>query len=311
MVVTLESIEKNKELYNNYVEKKTQELSELMKKLVELKRESGRKPSVVNIAIYDFEEAKVRQELNSLTSSLKQDKLTLRLLEIQENALQGKIDQITFSKGSVATKKAKEKLSKEDELLYYKDEVNKCKKALELFTLIGDSEKVEKWQEKFKKAQKELKYAKEDMGLEEKEAEPIPEKENKEEERKEEKKENGIDITIIKDEDKTKTVKSINGVEIYSKVEFDNGSYEEKSRNIINDGEKDDLERTITLSENYCNFTAYQIKYDAVSKVFTEKEVNPLVDNTGKVIGQKRATEVTNIEIRTKKHKCSWRIRRL
>lgn len=310
MVVTLESIEKNKELYNNSVEKKTQELSQLMKKLVELKRGRVQNSSEENIATCDFEEAKVRQELNSLTSSLKQDKLTLMLLGIQENALQGKIDQITFSNSSVTLKKAKEKLSKESEVVYCKDEVHKCKKALELFILIGDSEKVEEWQEKLKKAQQELKYAEEDMWLEEVVTEPEnkeekTELENKEQERKEEKKENGIDITIIKDEDKTKTVKSINGVEIYSKVEFDNGSYEEKSRNIINDGEKDDLGKTITLSENYCNFTAYQIKYDAASKVFTEKEVNPLVDNTGEVIGQKRATEVTNIEIRTKKHKCS------
>lgn len=296
MVVTLESVQKNEELYKGYVEKETQELSELMKKLVELKMTIQQNSSEKDIAILNFEEAKLQQELNQINISLKEDELTLMVIELQKKALQGEIDQITFSNKSVATKKVREKLEKEKELVYCKDETNKCEKAIEACTLMGDNEKIEEWQEKLEKAKRDLKFAKEAMGLEQEPTEPIKKEEKKKEEQKKEKMENGIDVTTINDEDKTTTIKSINGVEICSEVSCKDGSYENKSRNIIKDGEKDDFGRTITLSENYCNFTAYQMKYDEKLKTFTEKSINPLVDNTGKVIGQKQATEVSNVE---------------
>lgn len=163
MAITLENVQKNKELYSNCVEKKMQKSIELIRKLDELKMKIKKDPSAKNIVTCNFEEAKVMQELNSVLSGWREDKLTLMILELQENALQGKIDQITYSDKIGEMNKSKEVLLKEAELLHCEGEVYKCEKALKLFTLLGESKEVEKWQEELKKAQQDLKYVKEDM----------------------------------------------------------------------------------------------------------------------------------------------------
>lgn len=299
MVVTLESIQKNKEIYNKAIEDTKKKLSELIKKKMALGMQKRQNTSDMNIALCDFEEAKLMQEIKELDFLLKKNKLTLEIMKVQEKALLGEIDNITFSNSSIAIKKEIEELSNQDQLAYYENEINKCDKAIALFTLMGNDDEVNNWQEKLKKEKQELRYVKKDMGLEQEPTEPITkkEKEEKKEEKKQEtKKENGIDVTITEDEEKTKTVKSMNGVEICRDVQYKDGSSEQTSRNIIKDGEKDDFGRTITLSENYCNFTAHQAKYDNATKTHTEKWTNPLIDNMGKVIGQKKATEVINLE---------------
>lgn len=283
MVVTLESVQKKKELYNENLKKIIEQRNELMKRVTEIRRKKEYLTDAIEMATADFEEAQLIQQISSLASAFKTNKITLETLELQEERLEGKIDEVAYSNGVISTQKAKEKLSKEDALEYSENEVEKCKRALKLYTLIGDNKKVEEWQQRLAKAERDLKYAREDLGLEQEE---IPQQTT--EERKD-----GIDIKTTTDEDKTKTTKLVNGIEISSRTEFRDGSYDEKSRIIINDGQKDDLGRTIRLSQDFENFTAYQLKHDVALGIDTEKFINPIIDSNGQVIGRRKATETT------------------
>jgi len=78
---------------------------------------------------------------------------------LQQEALEMKIDRETYSNGTVANRKAKADLSKEQELTYCENEVKKCEKALKLYTLMGDIKGIETWKKALEKAQKDLSFA--------------------------------------------------------------------------------------------------------------------------------------------------------
>ena len=175
MEVTLESVEKNKGIYNENIKKIMEQRAELMKQVSELRRKRESLTDEIDIAKLDFEESKLVQQINDLTAVFKGNKLTLEQLGLQEDILQSKIDRETYSKGMVANRKAKADLSKEQELTYCENEVIKCQKALKLYTMIGDNESIIKWQKALENAQKSLEYAKQEMG---KEQETPAEKDN-------------------------------------------------------------------------------------------------------------------------------------
>lgn len=282
MVVTLESVQKNKELYNENLKKIIEQRNELMKRVSEIRRKKEHLTDAVEMATADFEEAQLVQQISSLTSSFKTNQITLETLGLQEERLEGKIDNVAYSNGMGSTKKAKEKLSKEDALQYSENEVEKCKKAVKLYTLIGDSKRIEEWQQKLSTAERDLKYAREDLGLEEEKTQSVTNEEQR----------NGVNTRTVEEEDKTKTTKSINGVEVNSRTIYKDGSYDEKSRTVIADGQIDDFGKSITLSQDFGNFTAHQLKHDETLGIDTEKFINPVTDANGQVIGTRRATEV-------------------
>lgn len=159
MEVTLETVEKNKQIYNENIRKIMEERAELMKQVSELRRKRETLTDEIDIAELDFEESKLVQQINDLTSVFKGNKLTLEQLDLQQDILEMKIDRETYSKGMVANRKAKADLSKEQELTYCENEVKKCEKALKLYTLMGDTKSIETWKKALEKAQKDLSFA--------------------------------------------------------------------------------------------------------------------------------------------------------
>lgn len=159
MEVTLETVEKNKQIYNENIRKIMEERAKLMKQVSELRRKRESLTDEIDIAELDFEESKLVQQINDLTAVFRGNKLTLEQLDLQQDILESKIDRETYSKGIVANRKAKADLSKEQELTYCENEVEKCEKALNLYTLMGDRENIDKWQKALSEAQKSLAYA--------------------------------------------------------------------------------------------------------------------------------------------------------
>lgn len=168
MEVTLESVEKNKSIYNENIKKIIEQRAELMKQVSELRRKKETLTDEIDIAEVDFEESKLVQQINDLTSVFKSNKLTLEQLGLQQDRLELKIDQETYSNGIVANRKSKADLSKEQELEYCENEVTKCEKALKLYTLTRDSQNVEKWSKALEKAQKNLSLAQQDLAKDQK-----------------------------------------------------------------------------------------------------------------------------------------------
>lgn len=159
MEVTLESVQKNKEIYNKNIKKILQDRAELMKQVTELRKTRESLIDEIDIAKLDFEESKLVQQINDLTSVFKVNTLTLEQLGLQQDILESKIDRETYSKCMVANRKAKADLSKEQELMYCENEVKKCEKALKLYTLIGDKDNITEWQKALSKAEESLEYA--------------------------------------------------------------------------------------------------------------------------------------------------------
>lgn len=168
MEVTLETVEKNKQLYNENIRKIIEERAMLMKQVSELRRKKEALTDEIDIADVDFEESKLVQQINDLTSVFKSNKLTLEQLGLQQDRLELNIDQETYSNGIVANRKAKADLSKEQELEYCENEVTKCEKALRLYTLTRDSQSIEKWSKALEKAKNDLAFAQENLAKDKK-----------------------------------------------------------------------------------------------------------------------------------------------
>lgn len=181
MEITLETVEKNTEQYNANIQKLLQERAELMKRVTELRKKREQLEDGLEIAELDFEESKLVQQINDLTYTYRGNKLTLEQLGLQKDALEMKIDRQTYSDGMVANRKAKADLSKEQEVAYCENEVTKCEKALELYTLMGDNDSITKWQQALESAKKDLEYARKEM---EKDKKPKEEQDKKVEEEK-------------------------------------------------------------------------------------------------------------------------------
>ena len=163
MEVTLESVQKNKEIYDENIKKILQERAELMKQVTELRRKRETLTDEIDIAELDFEEAKLIQQIAGLTSSFQNNKLTLEQLNAQEDILTQRISKEKYTDRIVANRKAKQDLSKQEEVEYDENEIKKCEKALKLYILMGDRESIDKWQKSLEKAQKDLTLARQDL----------------------------------------------------------------------------------------------------------------------------------------------------
>lgn len=182
MKVTLESVEKNKVIYDENIKKIIEQRAELMKQVSELRRKKEISTDEIDIAELDFEESQLIQQINDLTAVFKSNKLTLEQLGIQQDRLKLNIDQATYSNSIVANRKAKADLFKEQELEYCENEVTKCEKALRLYTLTRDSQNIEKWSKALEKAQNDLLLAQKELDKDEK---TQPEKTGNENQQKE------------------------------------------------------------------------------------------------------------------------------
>ena len=161
MQVTIESVLKNKQLYNGYVQKVLQDRKQLMQQVAELRKNKQSMTDEKDIARNEFDESKLIQEINSLTNSFKSYKLTLEQLDLQQDVIEGRIDKETYAKGMDENKRAKVDLSLQEELEFCENEVDKCKKALKVFTLDNDIDDASRWEQALNKAIRQLKDAQE------------------------------------------------------------------------------------------------------------------------------------------------------
>ena len=146
MQVTIESVLKNKQMYNDYIQKVSQDRKQLMQQVTELRKNKQSMTDEKDIARNEFDESKLIQEINSLTNSFKSYKLTLEQLDLQQDVIEGRIDKETYAKGMDENKRAKVDLSLKEELEYCENEVDKSKKALKFYTLDNDIENSSKWE---------------------------------------------------------------------------------------------------------------------------------------------------------------------
>lgn len=168
MEITLESIAMNRKQYNANIEKILQDRTELMKQVTELRKRKEQITDTIEIARLEFEETGLIQQINDLTYSYKSNKLTLEQLQIQQDALEKKINNETYSLRISANRDSKGELYNEQELAYYENEISKCEKAIELYTLLGEKDNIEKWQKNLEKAQKYLEIAQDEVNKNEK-----------------------------------------------------------------------------------------------------------------------------------------------
>ena len=98
-----------------------------------------------------------------------------------------------------------------------------------------------------------------------------------------------VEVKIEKSNDFEKTTRLLNGVEINSSKEYEDGSYDKKSRVFVSD-------KGIKISSDYINYTTYIQKYDAKTSTYTDKEQTPLIDKNGNVIGEQESVEILNSE---------------
>lgn len=112
-----------------------------------------------------LKESELIQEYNSLINSAKGYDLTLKDINLLIKNLEGKIDKFERSKGLQELKQSREKLDKESEVIYSRDEVSKLKSAIEVYKLRGDQEKVDEFSIKLELAQKQYEYAKKELGI--------------------------------------------------------------------------------------------------------------------------------------------------
>lgn len=116
-----------------------------------------------------LKESELVQEYNLLINSAKGYDLTLKDINLLMQNLEGKIDKFERSKGLRELKQSREKLDKESEVIYSRDEVSKLESAIEVYKLQGNQEKVDEFSIKLESARRQYKYAKKELGIDKEE----------------------------------------------------------------------------------------------------------------------------------------------
>ena len=267
MQVTIESVLKNKQLYNGYVQKVLQDRKQLMQQVAELRKNKQSMTDEKDIARNEFDESKLILEINSLTNSFKGYKLTLEQLDLQQDVIEGRIDKETYAKGMDENKRAKVDLSLQEELEFCENEVDKCKKALKVFTLDNDIDDASRWEQALNKAIRQLKDAQEKVMQQEEHEEEKTEKQEQEQEQEQPTEpyinESGEIIRPGNDE------------------KVDNNQHSEMGT----ESTKEPIE------EGTPGFKFWQ-----EGKVFTEKQEQVLTDYSGKELGSRVITDTENLE---------------
>lgn len=114
-------------------------------------------------------------------------------------------------------------------------------------------------------------------------------KEEKQEVQKDVKETGNLEIATEKVEDYTKETRKLNGIEIASSKEFENGSYDNKSRVFV-------ASKGINVSKDYINYTTYRQQYDSKTNTYIDTAQAPLIDNEGNVIGEQQYIETDDMQ---------------
>lgn len=141
---------------------------DIMKKITETRRKideirENNPNSEIEKSEKRLKKSELVQEYNSLINSAKGYDLTLKDINLLVQNLEGKIDKFERSKGLQEIKQGREKLDKESEVIYSRDEVSKLKNAVEMYRLQGNQEKLDEFSIKLESAQRQYEYAKKEL----------------------------------------------------------------------------------------------------------------------------------------------------
>lgn len=153
----------NENKYKTYKMDIMKKITETRSKIDEIRENNP--DSEIEKAEKRLKESELVQEYNSLINSAKGYDLTLKDINLLIQILEGKIDKFERSKGLQELRQSREKLDKESEVMYSRDEVSKLKNAVEMYRLQGNQQKVDEFSIKLKSAQRQYEYAKEELGI--------------------------------------------------------------------------------------------------------------------------------------------------
>lgn len=114
-------------------------------------------------------------------------------------------------------------------------------------------------------------------------------KEDKQEVQKEAKKTGNLEVIDEKAENYTKETRKLEGIEIASTKEFEDGSYDKKSRVFV-------ANKGITVSKDYINYTTYRQLYNSKTNTYIDTTQAPIIDNNGNVIGEQQYIETDDMQ---------------
>lgn len=276
-------IKENKEKYINLANKVLREKDNLQQRLQDLREKKKHVLDNTTMAQLDFEEAELIQEIFNKDNSYKNNQFVLRQIELEQDALSKKTDAKTFSDGIIQLRKDKEKEGKEFEVSYYELEIEKCKKAVELYSLTGEKDQRANYLKALQTAKECLEYACEQLGIKPKAQEQFQ-------------KTTQVVITNTIEDGVKIEKRKLSGIESVSK-EFLDGSTYGYSRVILQDGQEISGKQLKT-SDKGQNFTYYSMKEEKNEKghIFTTIESAPLIDSNGNIIGDRKSTEEENID---------------
>lgn len=162
MIKNAKTNESKYKIYRSGIMKK---ITETRSKIDEIQKDML--DSEIGKAEKRLKESELVQEYNSLINSAKEYDLTLKDINLLIQNLEGKIDKFERSKGLRELKQSREKLDKESEVIYSRDEVSKLESAIEVYKLQGNQEKVDEFSIKLESARKQYEYAKKELGIDE------------------------------------------------------------------------------------------------------------------------------------------------
>lgn len=107
-----------------------------------------------NVYKLKFEKAKISQQINNLINQLKNIKLTVFDLELQEKFIKHEITLSSYIENVNKNEVNKKKLKTKTDIDYEKNEMIKSKNAIKYYISIGEKDNEKLWRDIFKNAKK-------------------------------------------------------------------------------------------------------------------------------------------------------------
>ena len=153
----------NENKYKTYRMETMKKITDTRRKIDEIRENNPN--SEMEKAEKSLRESELVQEYNSLINSAKRYDLTLKDIKLLVQNLEGKIDKFERNKGTQEIKQSREKLDKQSDVIYSRDEVSKLKNAVEMYRLQGNQEKVDEFSIKLESEQRQYEYVKKELGM--------------------------------------------------------------------------------------------------------------------------------------------------
>ena len=154
MKLTVEGIENEKGKYEQYKEVIKKQKERLMKEYTELTSKKYEYNNESNVYKKKKKKAKISQQINNLINQLKNIKLTVFDLELQEKFIKHEITLSSYIENVNKNEVNKKKLKTKTDIDYEKNEMIKSKNAIKYYISIGEKDNEKLWRDIFKNAKK-------------------------------------------------------------------------------------------------------------------------------------------------------------